>query len=402
MAGDYGLSDLRFVGYSNGMLADQVDGLRNGQGPGSLNDAVLSLMALADGLADTDEALRQQLAAIGVSWQGEAADGGTTATENAGIYADQAQGPVTDSAKGVDSQGAAFSGSKNSAPDSGTLNGPTEENGVDQFMGFFGHTTDHAQQVKDTNAARNQAVDAMNNYQQSSIDSLGKSQALPVPPGMTLNAQPVNTGTHVSSVSGSVGNGGGGGFNSGFTPGGGSAGLPGAGGGGGGTPGIPTVGGPNPPVTGGPPFTGGGPFPPGTSFPNTTGGLPPAALRAVNPLLMADAATAIGAGGASGAGAGADGERVSRAGGQRSGPVKNGSPLGSAPAEDARAARNAERFGARTGKPGSSIMQPAAAGRNQEGEEDDEHIRRYGVESSDVFDDDRVVAPESIGDDDDQ
>jgi hypothetical protein len=49
-------------------------------------------------------------------------------------------------------------------------------------------------------------------------------------------------------------------------------------------------------------------------------------------------------------------------------------------------------------------MQPAAAGagRNAEGEEDQEHVRRYGVESSDVFDDDRVVAPESIGDDDDR
>lgn len=87
---------------------------------------------------------------------------------------------------------------------------------------------------------------------------------------------------------------------------------------------------------------------------------------------------------------------------RRGAPVKNGTPLGSAPEEESRAARNAERFGARSGKPGSSIMQPAAAGRKTEGEEDDEHIRRYGVESSDVFDDERVVAPESIGDDDDQ
>src|SRR6266536_4898803 len=149
MAGDHGLSDLRFVGYDNNGLAEQVDGLRNGQGPGTLNEAVLALIALSDGLADTDDALRKQLAAIGVSWQGEAADGGTAATENASIYADQATGPVTDSAKGVDSQGAAFSTTKNSAPDSGTLNGPTEQNGMDQFMGFFGHTTDYAQQVKD-------------------------------------------------------------------------------------------------------------------------------------------------------------------------------------------------------------------------------------------------------------
>src|SRR6266536_3613218 len=167
MAGDHGLSDLRFVGYDNNGLAEQVDGLRNGQGPGTLNEAVLALIALSDGLADTDDALRKQLAAIGVSWQGEAADGGTAATENASIY---------------------------------------------------------------TNAARQQAIDAMNNYQSNSSDSLNKSQALPVPPGMTLNAQPVDSSTHISSVSGF--NGGGGGFNpGGLAPGGGSgAGFPGAGG----------------------------------------------------------------------------------------------------------------------------------------------------------------------------
>lgn len=399
MGGDHGLSDLRFDGYDNEALAQQVDGLRNGVGPDTLNHAVNALMALAEGLADTDEILRRQLAEIGVSWQGEAADGGTSATENASIYAEQSQGPVTDSAKGVDSQGAAFSTTKNGAPEAGTLRGPTEENGVDQFMGFFGHTTDHAQQVKDTNAARQQAIDSMNNYQSNSSDALNKSQALPVPPGMNLVAQPVDSSTHTSSV-GAFGSG------SGFSPagtggGGGGAGtsfLPGGGGTGGQ---LPTTGGPNPPVTGGPPFTGTGPVPGTPSFPTPAGPLP-AALRAVNPLFMAEAATAMGAGGASGAGAGAERDRLARNASAR-GPLKNGVPIGSVPDEEARAARNAERFGARAGRPGGSIMQPAAAGagRKEDGEEDQEHVRRYGVESSDVFDDERVVAPESIGDDDD-
>jgi hypothetical protein len=396
MAGDYGLSDLRFDGYDNELLAKQVNGLRNGPGPDSLYDAVVALMKLADGLSDTDAALRQQLADIGVTWQGEAADGGTSATEDATIYADQSQGPVTDSAKGVDSQGAAFSTGKNSAPDAGSLNGPTDENGFDQFMGFLGHTTDHAQQVKDTNASRQQAVDAMNGYQSSSADALGRSQALPVPPGMNLNAQPVDTSTHMSSV---------GSFNPGgdFNPAGGTSGgtsgfVPGAPGGGG-TNAVPTPG-VNPPVGTGP-ITGGGPLAGTPSFPTTATPFPAALRAAANPLLMADAATAIGAGGASGAGAGAEEERLSRNTANR-GPVKNGTPLGTAPEEEARAARNAERFGARSGRPGSSLMQPAAAGRKEEGEEDQEHVRRFGVESSDVFDDDRVVAPESIGDDDEE
>lgn len=388
MAGDYGLSDLRFPGMENGELAAQVEGLRNGAGPDTLNDAVLALVKLAGGLSDTDEALRRQLADIGVTWQGQAADGGTSATETASIYADQSQGPVKDSAKGVDSQSIAFFSTKNGAPDSGTLNGPTSENGFDQFMGFLGHTTDHAQDVKNTNAARQQAIDSMNNYQSNSIDALGRSQTLPVPPGMNLNAQPVDTGTHVSSVSGFVGNGG-----SGFAPGASTGLLPG-----GGTSG-PLPG--SPPVTGNPPFTGGGPIPGTPSIPNSVNPLTPVLRAGMNPLLMADAATAMGSGAASGAGAGAEQDRLSRSG-QARGPVKNGTPLGAAPEEESRAARNAERFGARSGKPGSSIMQPAAAGRKTEGEEDDEHIRRYGVESSDVFDDERVVAPESIGDDDDQ
>jgi len=396
MAGDHGLSDLRFDGYDNHSLAEQVEGLRNGPGAETLNDAVVALVKLADGLADTDDLLRQQLAGIGVTWQGEAADGGTSATENASIYAEQSQGPVQDSAKGVDFQGAVFSTTKNGAPDAGTLRGPTEENGVDQFLGFLGHTTDHAQDVKDTNAARQQAVDSMNGYQSNSSDALGKSQALPVPPGMSLNAQPVDTSTHISSASFNPG---GSGFNPAGGPGSGSgtALLPGAGSGPGGQ--IPTIG-PNP-VTGGPPITGGGPLPSNPSVIPTTAGSLPAALRAANPMLMAEAATAVGTGGASGAGAGAERERLARTGNPARGSAKSGMPIGAAPEEDARAARNAERFGAKAGRPGGSIMQPAAAGKSAEDEEDKEHVRRYGVESSDVFDDDRVVAPESIGDDDD-
>lgn len=395
MGQDYEVRDLRFDGYDNEALALQVDGLRSGPGPASLHHAMGVLVKIALGLEQTDDTLRDQLDDIGVTWQGQAADGGTSATENARVYAEDAVDPTIDSAQGVGSSGEAFSTTKNSAPDAGTLRGPTELNGVDQFAGFFGHTTDHAQEVKDTNAARQQTIDSMNGYQSSSSKAISQSQALPVPPGMNLVAQPVDTSTHISSVSVATPTGGlnpTGGPNAGagtsFTP-----------GGGGGVNPVPTTG-PNPPVTGGPPLTGGGPLPNTNLFPTTaTNPLTPA-LRAANPMLMADAATAMGAGGASGAGAGAERDRLARNAGAR-GAMKNATPLGAAPEEEARAARNAERFGARTGGTGKSIMQPAAAGgRKAEGEEDGEHVRRYGVESSDVFDDDRVVAPESIGDDD--
>jgi hypothetical protein len=400
MDGDYGLNNLRFTGYSNESLAGQVEGLRNGAGPTTLHNAVSALVSLADGLADTDRTLRQQLREIGVTWQGQAADGGTDATQNASIYADEATSPVTDSAKGVDTQGASFSSTRNGAPDAGVLRGPTEENLGDKVSGFFGHTTDHANDVRDTNAARDQAVDGLNDYQQSSSSALQSSQALPVPPGMNLIAQPVEQQIGTTHVQGFAPGGD-------FTPtGGGPAGSPvggpGVPGGPGGTAGLP-------PVAGGPagpgPTTGVGPVGTPGQLP-TLAGAGPAALRsAVSPIAMAEAAAMMGAGGAGGAGAGAQGERTlgGGAGSQaRGGAVKGSTPLGAAPEEEARAARNAERFGARTGRPGSSIMQPAAAGNRGEGEDDQEHVRRYGIDSGDVFEDDRVVAPESIGDEDDR
>lgn len=399
MAGDHGLSDLRFAGYSHGELADQIDALRNGEGSGTLQNAMEALVTVAFGLAEADATLRDQLKAIGVDWKGDAAAGGTSATENARIYAETSIDPAANSAKGVGSQGETFHTTRNGAPDSGTLRGPTEESTVDQVAGFFGYTTDRAQQVRDTNAARDAAVDAMTGYQNNSSDALGQAQTLPVPPGMNLVAQPIDTSTHVSSVgsyspSGNYSPSGvgttGGGPSTTFAPG------PGGG------PQVPTTG-PNPPLNG-PPITGTGPTPGNPIFPGAANPLNQAVLRA-NPMLMAEAATLLGTGGAGGAGAGADGERLARSGrAGAGGALKNGVPLGAAPEEEARAARNAEKFGARTGRPGGSIMQPAAAGagRNAEGEEDQEHVRRYGVESSDVFDDDRTVAPESIGDDDDR
>ncbi|MPZ79932.1 MAG: PPE domain-containing protein [Actinophytocola sp.] len=403
MDGDYGLSNLRFNGYSNEELAQQVDGLRDGAGSETLHNAVAALVSLADGLAETDKTLRKGLEKVGVTWQGEASEGGAGATENASIYADDAQEPVTDSAKGVDTQGASFSTTRNSAPESSVLRGPSQENFGDRVAGVFGYTTDHAEDVRATNEARDQAVDGMNGYQSSSSDALGRSQALPVPPGMNLVAQPVEQNIGTTTISGYSPNGG-------LNP---SAAGTGGGGGGNNVP-LATGGGGGgglPPTAGGPPNVG----LPG----NTTGvgpvsqpGLPtapgagPGGLRPpLNPMVMGEAAAMMGAGGAGGAGAGAQGDRTLRgggAGGAGKTPVKGATPLGAAPEEETRAARNAERFGAKTGRPGSSIMQPAAGGRRGEGEDDQEHVRRFGIDSGDVFDDDRVVAPESIGDDPDE
>jgi hypothetical protein len=409
MDGDYGLSNLRFEGYSNEDLARQVDELRNGGvGPETMNNAVRALVSIAEGLAETDRTLREQLREIGVTWQGTAAEDATQATQAASIYAEDATNPVIDSAKGVSEQHDVFTTTRNSAPESSTLRGPSQENFGDKVAGFFGHTTDHAKDVRATNQARDQAVDGLNGYQAGSSDALNQAQGLPVPPGMNLVARPAEVDYGVTGTSG-LSDGSGTGPN----------GLPGPGGGGG-NPNFPTTGpGPGPgqgnplPTTGVPPVDG----PPGRQF-GAGNPLNPALPtsqnvgqnllpRTVNPMLMGEAATYMGTASTAGAtGSGASGDRTVRGGlggtGKGAPAQGRGVQIGSAPDDEARAARNAEKFGARTGRPGSSIMQPAAAGgRSADGEDDKEHVRRYGIDSGDVFDDERAVAPESIGDEPD-
>lgn len=399
MSGDHGLSDLRFEGYGHGELAAQVDALRNGQGSEGLYRAASALMYLAQSLAKTDVTLRQELAKIGVEWQGQAAEGGTAATESASIYAEDAVKPVAGSAGGVDNQSDSFTHTRNSAPDSGTLRGPTEQSTVDQVAGFFGHTTDHARQVEATNAARDQAIADLNGYNASSQDALNRYRPLPVPPGMELNAQPVRDGTSVSSVGGFGG--GAGGIGPGGVPGG-----PGTGG----VPGVPGAGGPFGLPGGAPPpgaNTGIGPVGPTPGVPPAaTPGVLPGGLRpGMNPLFMAETAALMGAGGAGAAAGGAEQERLARGAGRAGGPpgspasaAKGGVPVAGVPDEEARAARNAERFGAKPGRPTGSIMQPATGSARRE--EDEEHVRKYGIDSGDVFDDERTVAPPALGEDD--
>jgi hypothetical protein len=413
MDGDYGLGDLRFEGYDNAALAAQVDGLRNGAGSESLHDAARALVTLAGGLAETDRVLREQLRQIGVSWQGQASEGGRQATQTAAVYADDAAQPVGESAKGVATQSGEFSHTRNSAPDSATLRGPGQLNGFDRFAGMFGHTTDHAKAVQATSAARDQAVAGLNGYQAGSQNALGQARALPVPPGMDLVTRPADVGTPVGPVGG-------------LNPGPGAApavpGGPGAGLGAppltGSAPGIPAPGQPGQPGLPGQPTSGGPGGPGGRSgigpMLPLASGLPvtgtPAVPRGVPSLFAADAAAIAGAGAQGAAvGAAAEKDRLVRGRpgeggaiaeeGRAKVPPKGATPLGAAPAEEAREVRNAERYGARPAKPAAnSILQPATGSARDE--PDAEHVRKYGVESGDLFEDRRMTAPESIGDED--
>jgi hypothetical protein len=79
-------------------------------------------------------------------------------------------------------------------------------------------------------------------------------------------------------------------------------------------------------------------------------------------------------------------------------PSKASATAGAIDEEQAAQARAAERIA--PAKPGSSMMQPGAAGGRGKKEEDSEHDRKYTVEE-DLFGEQRMVAPTVLGEDPD-
>ncbi|ANZ37302.1 hypothetical protein BBK82_15780 [Lentzea guizhouensis] len=57
----------------------------------------------------------------------------------------------------------------------------------------------------------------------------------------------------------------------------------------------------------------------------------------------------------------------------------------------------AAKGGVAAGKGAGSLMSPAAGAAKGEGDEDTEHVRKYGVDSDDVFGDERMVVQSVIG-----
>jgi hypothetical protein len=422
MSGENEIGDYRFAGYSNQELATMVDQVRQGPGSESMNRAVDALTAIANSLKQTDEVLRTELQKLGVEWQGASGEDAQVVMTDSAQYGGSATGTINGSADAVGTQGSDFSRTRNCAPESGTLRGATDYNVVDTLLC---HTTDHSKEVQQTRAARAQAVDAMDGYANSSKQNLAGYQSLPVPPSLDLVSQPIqrpSTGTSVSSfgggsssftssgsgipvTSGAPGVPGGpiGSFDGGpGNPGGGVPGQPGGGSGGPGNPGNP--GGPGGPGK----LIGTGPMPgPGLGTP--PGVTPPSPM--LRPSFEGMGAAAVGmaggAGGGAAVGAVSDKERLVRGGGAAGRPGGGALPggsrgsaagMGGLPHEEA-AARTADRVGAKS-KPGASMMQPAAG--TAQGEEDDEHVRKYGIEAEDVFADDRMVIPSVLGEDDDE
>jgi hypothetical protein len=409
MSMGYEIGDYRFEGYSNEQLAVLVDQVRQGPSSALMQGAVDALTNIANGLKQTDATLRDQLKAIGVEWTGDSSQDAQVTMSDSAQYGGEANGTITTSAGAVGNQGSDYSRARNSAPDSSKLRGDQKYNVVDTLLL---HTTDHSKEVQETQASRQQAIDSMNQYADASRTNLNNYQSLPVPPNMSLNSQPVEHRLNGTSVQGFSGDGT-------YVPGGGggSANFPGGSPVPGGGAGIERE------------LPGGGFQPPGGGGPGQNQQLPPGRTAGLGPMpapftdppvpnppafrpSLAGLDTAIvgmAGGGASGGavGAGADKDRVVRGGRPGGGPAGEGrvggargasAAVGGSPGEEA-AARTAERVGAKS-RPGSSMMQPAAG--TAQGDEDDEHVRKYGVEAEDVFADDRMVIPSVLGEDDEE
>ncbi|WP_442916382.1 WXG100 family type VII secretion target [Lentzea sp. DG1S-22] len=427
MSGYRQLTDWNFDGWSNQQLADEVAKLSSSSMASRFGQASEALRSLADTLESVDREIRKQLDDLDITWGGAAGENRKQKTDVVAAGLDQSTQATNQSSQAMTQQGESTSQARHSTPPSNTLRGDTEQNFGDKVGGFFGIETDHAKEVEATNRARQQAIDSLNGYVSGSQNSLDGFRAPQQAPDIVVTSGAVATpvGPPVSlPQSGTPGITGGG---PGFT---GSPGSPGS-------PGVPL--GPTPSIpgnsTGVLPGTGTqGPIAAGPGLPKpfgapsigvaaaaaaaaglagTTGGargaqvvgggrgpsqapktpIAPAGPKGAPSTIGAGKGGGGGAGGAGGPGAGAGGT-----GAAGKGAMTPGGAAGVGP-EANRAGAAAAGKGAVGGKGAGPLMSPAASAARGEGEEDGEHVRKYGVDSDEMFGDDRMVVQSVIGED---
>ena len=415
MTGFREISDHRFEGYDNPALATLVQQFKQGDAAQKFSDASHALRRLSASLADTDEVLRRELAKLGIEWQGAAGENAGKTISAQADYAVEADDAGQRSSQATAEQSANYSNSRDRMPEPQALRGDTETNLLDDALGFVGYETDHAQQVKETQAAREQTIRGLTQYVDASRDSLNQYQGINRPPNFDVTTTSSAVSTPVAAVPQ---------FSGGIS--GATGGVPGVAPGGGGTPGF---------VPGSPGLVPGTPGAPGFAQQLPGGGLPGGGLTGVTPPGLPNAVGTpptgpvlpAKAGGSPGLGLGlglglaggtalglaagtARGGQVVRGGksagdgspgGAKGAPGVPGSPgsgrgaaVPGAAALSGKAGVSAtigaidpdERVPGRSGAAGSaagkagagSMLHPAASARGGEGEEDGEHRRERG------------------------
>ncbi|MGW6443957.1 PPE domain-containing protein [Lentzea sp. NPDC055074] len=426
MSGYRQLTDWNFDGWSNGELASEVQKLSGSSMAARFSEASEALRSLAGTLESVDQTIRDQLKVLKIDWDGAAGKKSQEKTDVVAAGLEQSTQATTQSSQAMTQQGESTSQARHSTPPPQDLRGDTEQNFGDKVGGFFGIETDHAKEVAATNAARQQAIDSLNGYVNGSQNSLNGFRAPNTPPDIV-----VASGAVAPSVGSPVG-----------MPTGGPPGITGGGPGYTGGPGTPG----SPGFTGTPGLTPGAPGNTTGVLPGANTGTPVAAgLGLPKPSgvpSFGTAAAALGAAGLAGGATGARGAQVvgggrgpsqapktpiaptgpkgapSTIGGGKSGAGGAGAGAGGTGAagkgpggamtpggasgvgpEAGRGGAAAAGKGGVAGKGGGSLMSPAASAARGEGEEDGEHVRKYGVDSDEMFGDDRMVVQSVIGED---
>jgi hypothetical protein len=423
MSGYRQLTDWNFDGWSNQDLANEVQKLSGTSVASKFGDASAALRDLADTLESVDKTIRDQLKTLKIEWGGSAGEKSHDHTDVVAKGIDDGSQASQQNSQAMTQQGESTSTARYSAPPEQDLRGDTEQNLKDKVGGFFGIETDHAAEVEQTNRARQQAIDGLNGYVSNSQGSLDGFRAPDKAPDIVVTsgavAPPVGPAVGGVPQSGAPGVHGGPGFTG--TPG--FSGTPGS-------PGVPV--GPTPGIPGN--ATG---VIPGTGTPNPLAAGPgfPKAFGAPSIGITAATAAASGLAGATGAARGAQvvggGRGPSQApktpiapAGPKGAPKTigaggggKGAGAGGGPGATGAAGKGAVTPGGASGvgpegnRPGaagrggvagkgsSSLMSPAASAAKGEDEEDGEHVRKYGVDSDEMFGDDRMVVQSVIGED---
>lgn len=423
MSGYRQLTDWNFEGWSNQELANEVQKLSGTSVASKFSEASAALRDLANTLESVDSTIRGELKKLKIEWGGAAGEKSHEKTDVVAAGIDDSSQASQQNSQAMTQQGESTSTARHSTPNSQDLRGDTETNLLDKGASLIGIETDHAAQVEATNQARQQAIDSLSGYTSNSQGALDSFRTPNQPPDIVVTSGAVATpvGTSVSPLqSGPPGIHGGPGF----------TGTPGTLG----SPGVPL--GPTPNIPGN--STGVLPGT-GTPTPIATGpGLPkPFGVPSLG--LTAATAAATGLAGATSAArppqvvgggrgpsqapktpiapTGPKGAPSTIGGGKPGAGGPGGVPGG--PGATGAAAKGgamtpggasgvgpeANRPGAGAGKGGpggkgpGSLMSPAAGAAKGEGDEDGEHVRKYGVDSDDVFGDERMVVQSVIGED---
>ncbi|MEU0877702.1 hypothetical protein ABZ345_03810 [Lentzea sp. NPDC005914] len=425
MSGYRQLNDWNFDGWSNEQLANEVKKLSSSTIATQFGEASEALRTLANSLESIDQTIRAQLKDLKIDWGGAAGEQSHEKTDVVAAGIDDSSQASKQNSQAMTQQGESTSTARYSTPPEQNLRGDSEQNWKDKVGSVVGIETDHAKEVEATNRARQQAIDSLNGYVGGSQNSLSGFRAPDKAPDIVVAsaavAPPVGpqVGTPGATPPGIHGG-------PGFT---GTPGSPGS-------PGVPV--GPTPGIpgntTGVLPGTTPTPLASGPGFPKPFPSTLPVGIAAAGAAATGIAGAAGTAKGAQvvgggrgpsqapktpiaptgpkgapstiGAGKGGPGPSGGKAGpglpggpgvAGKGGTMTPGGASGVGPEGSGRPGAAAGKGGA-PGKSGS-LMSPAASAAKGEGEEDGEHVRKYGVDSDEMFGDDRMVVQSVIGED---